>query len=210
MVIREAEDRDAPVEKRPQDAYLDPAVEDGHKRAGPAGDHGRGARGDLVHEALLRIGGGGPQGGAQLLVLGPVVVGSNIDHAAHHSFQSQELGEAAGVNPGSPGRLLPRAILRENGRSSSGAERSCRVRSSPDLDPLAFEERESVAVPRVGRRDAVVTEERVSEREDLAPERGIGEGLWIPHHPGREDDLADAAARGAESDAVEPKPVLEK
>lgn len=50
-------------------------------------------------------------------------------------------------------------------------------------------------------RYSVVAHERVSQHQNLAAIAGIRQGLWIPHHPGVEDDFARHGRRGAEAEA---------
>ncbi len=80
---------------------------------------------------------------------------------------------------------------------------------APGLHLGTLEAGKAVRVP-VVRRNAVVPDQRVRERQDLATERRVRERLGVPDHPGREDDLPDPPGRGAETGPIEARPVLEK
>ena len=79
-----------------------------------------------------------------------------------------------------------------------------------DLDLPALEDRESIPVQGVRGGHAVVAQERVGEGQDLPTEGRIRQRLGVSDHAGREDDLADPSTGGAETGAIETKPVLEK
>ena len=96
-----------------------------------------------------------------------------------------------------PGDALLRSQSSSRGRSAQWFGRvRPRTISAADLDRRRLEVRGQPEPSRaVGRRDAVVAEQRVGEDEDLAAERRIRQRLGVADHPGREDDLADALDR---------------
>ena len=65
-------------------------------------------------------------------------------------------------------------------------------------------------VLRRGPRDAVITDHRIGEREQLARVRRIGERFFVARHAGKEDGFAESERIVADAFAVEARTVGEK
>ena len=164
--------------------------------SGPAraGEQGRVLRGDLGHEALLGVGGGGPRWRARSSSSARAGRPSARPSMTPRTTPSERrmLGEPAGVDARDPrDALFLEPVLERTTARPVVRSGSCRARRRPGPGSSSLSRSGSPsAVARRRAGDAVVPEERVGERQDLAAERGVGERLRISHHPGREDDLA--------------------
>ena len=130
---------------------------------------------------------------------GVVEVGRRQD-ALHRPADAQPADQGAGVDPlDADDAVLARG--RRRGCRASGSCSACGV-SSRTMNPSTCGLRDS----RVLGVDAVVADERVGHRDDLALVGRVGEDLLVAGHAGVEDDLAEAFAGCAEARPVKTVP----
>ena len=123
---------------------------------------------------------------------GVVEVGRRED-ARHRPADAQPADQGARVDPlDADDAVLGQVVVERSAASGScSACGSARGRRSPR--PAAGRDSRVLGV------DAVVADERVGHRDDLALVGRVGEDLLVAGHAGVEDDLAERLAGGAES-----------
>ena len=169
---------------------------------GPAVAGGRvvrdGRRRHLADEVLVLPAHDGPRGCDGCVAVGLARRGHDPAKAA---VRAQVPGERAGIHAGDRRDRVVAEECRElagvieHGRRGVGDDE----RPEPRMDRLV-----------VVREAAVVADERVGHDHDLAGIRGVGADLLIARLAGVDDEVAAGCDRGAEGDAREDRPILER
>ena len=132
------------------------------------------------------------------------------DLAEHRALFAQQLGQRARVDPADAGDLL---LLEPFVQALDGVPMAVFLTvvgddQAPDVDLLGFEGLADAVGIHFHLRDAVITDERIGDAEDLARIGGVRKTLGIAHHRRGEHHFSIARAVVAEAPALHSASIL--
>lgn len=199
VVVRQDRDRCSSADQAAQDVLLDATVDQGNVE-GRVGrrDHegGLGAH-PLDQVDLARV--------DKALVLVGIVLVANRDPGQRRTLLSEVGDNGTSVNARDGGHSLPSTPIAQTLDGGPVAVLGGHIghNDSSTLDVGRLKVLEQVEFVADVRRYTVVSNERLSEDEDLATVGRIGHGLWVPDQGGGEDGLSRDVGVGTESSSVE-------
>lgn len=204
IVIREDRHSGATADEAAKNVLLDTAVDQSNVVLGPrVGDN----EGSLCANALDKV---DLTGIDETLVLVGIVFVSDGNPGERRALLAEVGNNGTGVNTGDGGNTFtgtplaqtlnccPMAVLFGNiGDHNAGA-----------LDMRGLEVLQKIELVTLVRGDAVVTDERLGEHENLAAVGGIGHGFGISHEGGSEDGFTGDVGVGTKGGTVEDGAIL--